>query len=175
MFVLNMTTVPFKICARGKKVILTPGTYVHVDNDMITEKALKDIYGHRIKVVKEDGEIPKAAIVKEEKKTPIEKVDELTDTSLKSILEEVKAELEESEEDNSNELSEQEIQEALEDLETKTPEKEEEIVNDENSDVIIVPTTPVPVDETPKKTSGRTKSTKTRTRRTSRKKQNKEL
>lgn len=183
MFVRNRTKVQFRVSVRGKKVVLEPNTVTHIEDGLISEKQLRDIYGHRIDIINEDGTSTRKPVVKEEPVKLTERKEDLTDATLESILKEVSDELEA---ETNKEMSEQEIQEALEDIQDV---KKDEIVNDENSDVIIVPTAKIPVveevtpsiapevtptvPEVPVKVTRkrRTSTGKTRTKRASKKKQ----
>lgn len=178
MFVRNRTKVQFRVSVRGKKVVLEPNTVTHIEDGLITEKQLRDIYGHRIDIINEDGTSTRKPVIKDEPVKLTERKEDLTDATLESILKEVSDELEA---EANKEMSEQEIQEALEDIQDVA----KEVVNDENSDVIIVPTAKIPVvedivpevtptvPEAPVKTTRkrRTSTGKTRTKRASKKKQ----
>ena len=55
MFVRNRTRVPFRVSVRSKKIILEPNTVTFIEDGLVTEKQLRDIYGHRIDIINEDG------------------------------------------------------------------------------------------------------------------------
>ena len=170
MFVRNRTSVPFRVSVHGKKIILEPNTVTFVEDGIISEKQLRDIYGHRIDIVTETGASTAPNRLVPKKAEPVkltEREEDLTDAALENILKEVNDELEADKE----ELSEQEIQETFEDIQKA----KEEIT--ENEEVTVVSTieapvtneaTTVPVEVTPVKAS---KKGRTRTKKASKKKQ----
>ena len=116
MFVRNRTRVPFRVSVRSKKIILEPNTVTFIEDGLVTEKQLRDIYGHRIDIINEDGTSTRKPLVKKEPEVKLEgRKENLTDATLESILKEVTDELEADKYTNYD-MSEQEIQEALEDI-----------------------------------------------------------
>ena len=113
MFVRNRTRVPFRVSVRSKKIILEPNTVTFIEDGLVTEKQLRDIYGHRIDIINEDGTSTRKPLVKKEPEVKLEgRKENLTDATLESILKEVTDELEADKYTNYD-MSEQEIQEAL--------------------------------------------------------------
>ena len=112
MLVRNRTKIPFKVCVGAKKIILEPNTVTYVEDGLVTEKRLRDIYGHRIDIIKEDGTSTTPLKIKVQPEVKLaERKENLTEKTLESILSEVITDLE-TEEEPEKEMSEQELQEA---------------------------------------------------------------
>lgn len=181
MLVRNNTDIKFEYRAHGKCYTINPKTVTSLEDDgLLTEKELKDTYGTRIRIVKEDSpapelrvtplQVPKAKEVKLEERTC-----DLTDKILGEILDSVKTEMEiaDSQIDNDWDLnlkSEQKIQEALEDIENKN---KDIVSNNENKDAPDYKAETVQTvknNSVSEKKPGRTSTRRTGTKRASRKK-----
>jgi len=181
MLVRNNTDIKFEYRAHGKCYTINPKAVTSLEDDgLLTEKELRDTYGTRIRIVKENSpvldleiasvQIPKAKEVKLEERTC-----DLTDKILGEILDSVKTEMEisDSQIDNDWDLnlkSEQKIQEALEDIENKN---KDVALNNENENVPKDKTETVKTiknNNVPEKKSRKTSTRRATAKRASRKK-----